>query len=70
MSVYPRFITPKLTDKPIIFEVFTNAEDENEALKQMWNIEIDTSLKGHAKRAAKHLLGETGINAIKSIINK
>ena len=54
----------------MIFEVFTQVKDENEALKQMWNIEIDMSLKGNVKRAAKSLLGESGINTIKSILKK
>ena len=69
-QVYSRFVTPELTEKPMIFEVFTKVEDENEALKQMWNIEIDTSLKGNVKRVAKGLLGESGINTIKSILKK
>lgn len=70
MSVYLRFITPELTEKPMIFEIFTNVEDENNALKKMWNVEVDTSLKGYAKRAARQLLGETGINTVKSFLNK
>lgn len=69
-QVYSRFVTPELTGKPMIFEVFTRVEDENEALKQMWNLEIDTSLKGNMKRVAKGLLGESGINTIKSILKK
>lgn len=31
---YSRFITPKVTEKPMIFEVFTDVENENEALKK------------------------------------
>lgn len=69
-QTYARFVTPELTEKPMIFEVFTQVKDENEALKQMWNIEIDMSLKGNVKRAAKSLLGESGINTIKSILKK
>ena len=69
-QIYSRFVTPELTDKPMIFEVFTKVEDENEALKQMWNIEIDTSIKGYVKRSAKSLLGESNVKAIKSIIKK
>lgn len=69
-QVYARFVTPELTGKPMVFEVFTQVEDENEALKQMYNIEIDTSFKGNMKRAAKSLLGESGISTIKSILKK
>lgn len=69
-QVYSRFVTTEMTEKPMVFEVFTRVEDENKALKQMWNIEIDTSLKGNMKRVAKGLLGESGINTIKSILKK
>lgn len=69
-QVYSRFVTPELTDKPMIFEVFTKVEDENEALKQIYNIEIDTTVKGYVKRAAKSLLGESNTKAIKSILKR
>lgn len=69
-QTYSRFVTPELTEKPMVFEVFTQVEDENEALRQIYNIVIDTSLKGNVKRAAKSLLGESGINTIKSILKK
>lgn len=30
--VYSRFVTPEVTEKPMLFEIFVNAEDESEAL--------------------------------------
>ena len=69
-KVYSRFVTPELTEKSIIFEVFTHVKDENDALKRMWNIEVDKSLKGTAKRAVKLLFGHEGVNTIKSILKK
>jgi hypothetical protein len=36
-----RFTESNLTDKPMIFEVFTNHEDESEALRLMCNIVVD-----------------------------
>lgn len=32
-SVFERFVTPEKTDKPMLFEVFTESEDESEALE-------------------------------------
>ncbi len=37
LSVYKRFLTPEVTDKPMLFEVFTNTADEDEALTLMRN---------------------------------
>ncbi len=67
-QVYSRFVTPGITEKPMIFEVFTNVEEENEALKRMW--EIETDLKGNLKQAAKNMLGDSGIKTLKKILKK
>ena len=69
-SVYSRFVTPELTEKPMIFEIFTQVKDENEALKAIYNTEVDTSVSGNFKKVAKQLLGESGINAIKTVIKR
>ena len=70
-KVYPRFVTPELAEKSMIFEVFTHVKDENDALKRMWNIEIDKSLKGTAKKVVKFLFGHEGMNnTIKFILKK
>ena len=37
-QVYERFLTDKMLEKPILFEVFTNSEDESKALKIMRSI--------------------------------
>lgn len=44
-----QFLATK-TDKPIIFECFTNSEDESNALKLLNTIVPDTSLKGQLKK--------------------
>lgn len=44
-----QFLAPK-TDKPIIFECFTNPKDESNALKLLNTIVPDTSLKGQLKK--------------------
>lgn len=37
LAVYQRFLVPEVTDKPMLFEVFTNTEDEDEALTLIRN---------------------------------
>lgn len=65
---YERFVTPEITDKPMIFEVFTDVEDEDKALWEMWHIEEDHSLKGETKKIIKSVLGEKAIEKIKWIV--
>ena len=43
------FITPQFYDQPIIFEAFTQCEDENNAIRIMSTIEGDTSIKEKLK---------------------
>ena len=64
-NVYPRFLTPEITDKPMIFEVFTKVDDENDALYKLWNTEIDT--KNKIKQGIKQLLPNSIVNVVKSI---
>lgn len=45
----PSFVNPKLSDQPIIYEVFTEMEDERNALDRIMNIDYNTThhvLKG------------------------
>ena len=65
---YERFVTPDTLEKPMIFEVFTDVEDENQALWNMWNIEH--SVKGEAKQMIKNILGKKTIEKIKEIVGK
>lgn len=67
-SVYERFITPERTDKPMLFEMFTNSSVEREAFDMMSNVDI--SVQGAAKQAAKRILGQKGIDAVKKLLNK
>lgn len=67
-QVYPRFITSEITKKPMIFEVFTDVENENEALKRMWNIEKGKS--NVIKHMIKQALGDSNIQTIKNLLNK
>ena len=35
LAAYERFLSPEITDKPMVFEVFTATEDEDEALRRL-----------------------------------
>ena len=63
-----RFLTPEVTDRPMLFEVFTDSKDESDALKILYNIE--TSTKGTAKKLVKDMLGEKGTAALKGLLKK
>lgn len=67
-AVYQRFLEPKVTDKPMVFEVFTDSEEESKALEIMHQIEASSDVK--AKQAIKKVLGQKSINTIKKIIRK
>lgn len=67
-NVYQRFITPEMTDKPMIFEVFTDVNEENEALYKMHNIEISSEYK--RKQLVKGILGKKTVGAIKKIVKQ
>lgn len=61
-----RFLIPEITDRPMIFEVFTDSVDESDALRTVYNLEMSASsvLKG----AAKKILGQKGVKLVKNII--
>lgn len=64
--VHERFLTPTVTDRPMLFEVFTDSAEESKALELMLNLE--ESVKGKAKQFAKQLLGDGGIRMLKRIV--
>ncbi len=68
LAIYEKFTNPTITDKPMIFEVFTKSENESNALKAVASIETD--IKGNAKIIAKSMLGDKGIKKLKNFLNK
>lgn len=62
------FISSELSDKPIVFEVFTDSEDENNALKLLNKIE--KSKEYQRKEKIMNIIGEDNAHAIKNILNK
>lgn len=65
---YLEFVQDSKIERPIIFEVFTDDEDESNALNIVMNTE--TSVTGKTKQITKRILGDNGIKAVKKIIKK
>lgn len=63
-----RFLTPEITDRPMLFEVFTNSEDESEAIRMICNMNV--SVKRMLKETVKSVVGESGVKAVKRILGK
>ncbi len=66
-QVYERFLIPKVTERPMVFEVFTNSDDESKALEEMMKI-VDASKKVKTKEVVKDFLGDNAIKAIKRVL--
>lgn len=69
-NVVEKFLSPEDNDKPILFEVFTETEDESNALETILNMVVDPKaiLKDKVKKVIKEVVGEKGINKIKNIV--
>lgn len=68
LTCVERFLTPELTEKPMVFEVFTNSQCESDAVETMNKLE--TSASGSAKQLAKSVLGDRGVQVIKKLMNR
>ena len=66
------FLTPSPLQRPIIFEVFTNTEDEKNALCLIHHIMSSKSdlMKREVKDCAKRILPDSVIKGIKKIVGK
>lgn len=66
------FCNPEIGNKPILFEVFTNDKDEDEALHIMRNLGTTASakVKSIAKDTVKGVIGEKGVRSLKKMIGK
>lgn len=69
-NVVEKFLSSETSDKPMLFEVFTETEDESNALETILNMVVDPKaiLKDNVKKVIKEVVGEKGINKIKKII--
>ncbi|MGD9556984.1 MAG: 2-succinyl-5-enolpyruvyl-6-hydroxy-3-cyclohexene-1-carboxylate synthase, partial [Mangrovibacterium sp.] len=64
-EVYHHFLLPQITERPMLFEVFTDSAEESEALERIINMAKD--LKGRVKKIAKEMLGGNSLNVLKKI---
>lgn len=69
-SGYEKFIDNKINEKPILFEIFTNNEDESEALEKVLNIMDGVGVRNKAKKIATHLIGANSVKNILKTIKK
>ncbi len=67
-QVYERFLTPEITDKPMLFEIFTESEEESKALEIITSLEVTTGIQ--AKQFAKQLLGKKGVSIVKRMVKR
>lgn len=83
-ALVEHFTTSEHLSKPIVFEIFTDSQEESSALKSIWNIE--SSAKGIlrkegveiAKRVYKtkfgatliNILGKNGLTLVRKILNR
>lgn len=65
-AIHGRFLTQGVTDNPMLFEVFTNSNEESQALKNIQTIGQDT--KSRIKKISKKFLGNSGIKLLKKVI--
>lgn len=67
-----RFLTPAITEKPILFEVFTETEYESQALEKMLNFMVTPNgiIKHKVKQIAKNVLGDAAIDVVKKIVKR
>ena len=65
-----KFLSVEKQDKPILFEVFTETEDESNALETILKMIVDTKTicKDKLKNVVRSVVGQGGIDVIKKVI--
>ena len=67
-AVIDQFLTPQVTDRPMLLEVFTDSRDESDAVKALRNLEV--SKEGLAKALVRGIVGERGVKVLKKALRK
>lgn len=65
-SISDSFLSEHIGNQPVVFEVFTDSEDESRALEIVRNIIKDN--KKAAKAAARRVLGDRSVDAVKKFL--
>ena len=68
LAAAERFTVAEQAERPMLFEVFTDSQDESDALKAMYSLE--TNAAGMAKDAVRGILGDKGIAAVKKVLGR
>ena len=68
LAVCDRFFCPQPADKPMVLEVFTDSDDESDAIKLLRNALADST--GSVKQMARSILGQKLTSKIGQIIRK
>lgn len=61
-----RFVTPEITDRPMLFEVFTTSEEESDSLMAIRHSVSNST--GQARKFLRSIVGDKGVNYVKKII--
>lgn len=67
-AVIDRFLTPEITDQPMLLEVFTDSQDESDAVETLRNLEILKTTQ--SKDFTRRILGKRGVQALKKVLGK
>lgn len=62
------FLSTEKMEKPIIFEIFTDSEEESKALEMIKTLR--SSASGSVKQAARKILGSNNVNTLKRILKR
>lgn len=68
LAAIERFAIPEQSERPMLFELFTDSKDESDALEVMHSLE--TNAVGVAKDTVRGILGEKGIAAVKKVLGR
>ena len=70
LSVIDRFLTPRITDKPMLLEVFTKTDNESNALEITLNtmVSIKAVIKDKVRNVVKSVVGDSGVRAVKKLL--
>ena len=63
-----RFLTAEITDRPILFEVFTDSKEESDALYAIRNLE--STARSTAKHLVKDIIGKENTEKLKKLLRR
>lgn len=72
LKVVDNFLNPQIADKPMFLEVFTETDDESNALEMTLNIKVGSKamIKDKVRNVVKSVVGDSGVRVIKKALGK